>query len=58
MPRLPKTKPQVKTTRLSRKPRSDERAIVKGLPRTLPLSREINPTISELDLSKRPSKQI
>ena len=58
MPRLPKIKPQVKTTRLSRKPKSEERAIVKGLPRTLPLSREIKPTISELDLSKRQSKPI
>lgn len=58
MPRLPKTKPQVKTTRLSRKPKSDERAIVLGLPRRLPLSRDIKPTISELDLSQRQPRRI
>lgn len=48
-----KPKPQVKTTRLTRKPTDKERAIVLGLPRRLPLSRDIKPTIGELDLSKR-----
>ena len=57
MPRVRKAKPQVRTTRLTRKPTSDERAIVLGLPRRLPLSRDIKPTISELDLSARQLKQ-
>ncbi len=57
MPRVRKTKPQVKTTRLTRKPKSEERALLLGLPRRLPLSRDIKPTISELDLSSRKPKQ-
>jgi hypothetical protein len=58
MPRLPKVKQQPVTTRISRKPKSDERAIVLGLPRRLPLSRDIKPTISELDLSSRQPKSV
>lgn len=57
MPRR-KAKPQSITTRISRKPTTDERAIVLGLPRRLPLSRDIKPTISELDLSARRPKQV
>jgi len=45
------------TTRLTRKPKSEERQLVKGLPRALPLSRDIKPTISELESTKRKSER-
>jgi len=48
MSRSRKQKPVVTTTRLSRKPKPDETQLVKGLPRILPLSRKVKPTISEL----------
>jgi len=52
MTRHRKPKPVVTTTRLSRKPKPDETQLVKGLPRILPLSRNVKPTISELTKPK------